>query len=601
MKNIYGYIKSMENEYISRPITIVDGYDFSQYETLRKCELYSNSRYVSGPKDSLGRKKRFFNIVNGKKDIAKRATDLDTKDIRIKTDEPDDFTRVYILEKKVRNWMEESNFAKFLNNAGETRPKYGGVLAKKTVNKGKLNIDVVEWRNTITDQTDIIEGCIVEKHFYTPSKLSKMRGVWDNIDDALALATDNKTSMTTGQEIKTPGKYIEIYEFHGDIPRSLVEEGAKEDEYARYFIICAGATKQDTKGEQYTSSVTLFSAEEKENPYKYLPWDKVPGRALGKGIIEEGFEAQEGVNDAKMKELQAMEIASKIIFKTDDNKVSKNALTDMDNGDVVKVSKGSDLTQVNTMSSSIPAFDNLVESWKAQFESATSTFAAISGETLPSGTPYRLGAVMNQEAGSIFDYRREEFGIWIGEIMEDWVLPHLLRDIKNGDTFLAEFSPDELKRIDDSFISKHLAQTIIEENMAGRFVPPEMVAQEIDKLKENLRATGKHRFLDIPKGYFDKIQTKISFETTGEQRNKAAMLETLSNIFQATAANPTVLQDPQLKKIFERLMEVAGINPIEIETDTPPAQPMMAPQGPVAQGGNVPQMNFNDTGTNTNP
>lgn len=596
MKDLYGYIKQIEEEYISRPITIVDGYDFLQYETLRKCELYSNSKFVSGDKDSLGRKKRFFNIVNGKKDIAKRATDLDTKDIKLTTDEPDDFTRVYILQKKIKNWMEESGFARFLNNAGETRPKYGGVIAKKTESKGKMKIDVVEWRNIITDQTDIENGFIIEKHFYTPSKLSKMKGIWDNVDEAIELATDSKR-QANGNEVKTPGKYVEIYEFHGDIPEAYIKEGGDENEYVRYMIICAGATKSNERGEKYDSSIVLFQAEEKEIPYKYLAWDKVPGRALGKGIIEEGFEAQEGVNDAKMKELMAMELASKIIYKTDDNKLGNNALTQMDNGHVIKLSKGTDFNQVNTMSSSVPAFENLVAAWEAQYKSATSTFDALSGESLPSGTPYRLGAILNTEAGSIFDYRREEFGIWVGEIMEDWVLPYVLKGVKNGDTFFAEFSPDELKKIDEAFISKHIAQMIIEENMQGRFVPNELILQEMDKMKESLRATGGHRFLEIPKDYFKDLKAKVSFETTGEQRNKAAMLETLSNIYQTTmASNP---QDPKLQKILNKLMEVAGINPIEIETDTPTAQqPQMAP-GQVAGG--TPQMNFNNVDTAGTP
>jgi hypothetical protein len=62
MKSIYDFVKQQRDDYHSDTIEIVEGYDFSQYETLKTIELYHNSRFISGNKDSLGREKPFYNI-----------------------------------------------------------------------------------------------------------------------------------------------------------------------------------------------------------------------------------------------------------------------------------------------------------------------------------------------------------------------------------------------------------------------------------------------------------------------------------------------------------------------------------------------------------
>jgi len=63
---------------------ITEGYDFNT--TLRTIELYDNDRFITGNKDELDREKPFFNIVSLHKNVATRATDLDTKDVQIQSD-----------------------------------------------------------------------------------------------------------------------------------------------------------------------------------------------------------------------------------------------------------------------------------------------------------------------------------------------------------------------------------------------------------------------------------------------------------------------------------------------------------------------------------
>lgn len=186
-------INQIINNYENNTIQLVPGLDYNQYYTLRKIEFYWNSLYLNGQKDTLGRIKPFYNISKFRVNVATRATDLDIKDVKVSSDNPADRVRSLIFNKELYNWMKKSDFSKTLNEAGQTRPKYGGVLVKKCLEKesGKdeLEVEVVEWKNVITDPVNIMDGVIIEKHYMSPSELSKKEGVWDNVKDAIKLAT----------------------------------------------------------------------------------------------------------------------------------------------------------------------------------------------------------------------------------------------------------------------------------------------------------------------------------------------------------------------------------------------------------------------------
>jgi hypothetical protein len=87
MNSIYEFVKQARDDYYSKEIEVVPGYEFSQYKTLRTIELYHNSRFESGKKDSLKREKPFYNITKFRVNVAVRATDLDTKDVQIKPED----------------------------------------------------------------------------------------------------------------------------------------------------------------------------------------------------------------------------------------------------------------------------------------------------------------------------------------------------------------------------------------------------------------------------------------------------------------------------------------------------------------------------------
>ncbi len=528
---------------------------------LRTIEFYTNSKYTNGSKDELEREKPFHNIVNANVDIAIVATDLDTKDIQLSSKDSGmrGFVKSFLLKKEAELWMREVNFAKTLNEMGETRARYGGVLVKKVSDNGELKLEVVQWKNVSNDASDIMNNPISETHYFTVGQLQEKVGIWENIPEAMKL-------------IKKGEKKLKIVETHGLFPDEYINEDAKEGEYSRqvHIIACSGSKNK-----------TLYMALEKESPYKYLPWKAVSGRSLGRGIVEEGIEAQVWTNDSVMAEREIMNLAGKLVLQTSSKKYSgRNVLNEIVTGTILEHEDNRPLTQVDLSPRTIPVFQSLVERWQRQFDRSSAITDALRGETPPSGQAFRLQALVTQQSASSFDYRREEMGIFIKDLFYDWILPYLSKRLKKAHIMDSDFDLEQLNFIDEAYVNFLVEQEMLKAKKNGTPVEPAQLQQEMMNAREKLQKTKARRFLDIPEGYLDG-KYSIEIVTTGEQMNKAATLESLSSILTLVASNPNILQDPVLKDILARILEVSGlgISPAEIMGKTSLMQPQQMSVG----------------------
>lgn len=577
-------VQRIQSTYDS-PINIVDGLSHSQKDVLKRIEYYSNSRYLSGNETDFG-DKPFYNINKFRVNVAVRATDIDTKDIQVEAEEPQYFITSMILGKEVQNWMKDVNFAETLNEMTEVRPKYGGLLLKKREEKDNLYLDAVEWRNVITDQADIENGAIIEKHYMSVIDLWKKRGAWDGLEENWQEVIDLRNRADQDTTEATEDK-IPVLEVEAELPETCINEDGDPEKYTLQLHYIAG----DEEGYQYV----LYSEEIKETRYKYLSWHKIPGRGLGVGVVEDGFEAQTWVNDTIIKQKEINELASRVIYQTDDDTVENNILTDLDNGSIIKLNQGTQFGQVNTLPNSIPALNEFINLWNQQYERVSSTFNAITGETMPSGTPFRQAAILNQEATSLFDYKREQMGIFLTEVFTDWVIPYLLKKVNREHILSETYTDEERKLIDREFTKYNSAKWAKEKALSGKVVSTEEF-EEARQTYETIIQEGKDkRFVKVPDGYFKDIKYKVNVITTGEQKNKAVTFESLNNILVTVASNPQILQNDGLYRIFARIVELAGIgiSPEELR-DSIQDQPEQSPEQQV-QGNpaSIPVMSAN--------
>jgi hypothetical protein len=453
---------------------------------------------------------------------------------------------------------------------GQTRAKYGGVLVKKIEQDGDLRLHVMAWRDMVTDQVDIRSGVKIFRDYYTPADLKKMTPKWKNVNDAIAAAKKSKEATPNdGTKNETPGAYVPVYFVDGVLPTCYLrgtsekygDDYGSEDEYERLTFVVV----LDESDKEKTSGATLYAGRMDEDPYKYLEYEKVPGRGLGIGVVEDLFEAQVWTNYTAKQKKDMLDLAGKILFQTSDTSIAaKNVLTDLEVGEVITTAPNMPITQVNNVPIAYQAIKDLGEDWDKQGERVSSTFNAMTGEDTPATQPWSTTSLLNQQAGSTFEYRREEAGEFLREIFMDWVLPFLVKQIKKDKELTATLEPEELELVSDAIANHEALSFAKEQVLAGNLV----TQQDVDAVKAaaressmKLRRKGFKDFADI----FDEYAALVDVITTGEQKNKVAVMQTIDSAFKFIASmqlpdgRNLVLEDGPMRKLFLQLMEATNV------------------------------------------
>lgn len=562
MLNIKEEIQLIKTNY-DKTIDIVEGLPFSQKKQIKTIEYYNNSKYLNGQKDELQREKPFFNILNAICDVENSAKDIDTKDIQITSDDANHYLESWLLSKDIYVWMKDTNFAKTLNDMRDMHTRYGSLLVKKVVTDGELTLEMPEWKNTLTDQVDIIKGAIIETHWMTANEISKMTE-WKNIDQVLAKLKGKGSS-----------KRLPVYEIRGEFSKATFKDAegekyskADENKYSYQLYYVAGNPVESGAKENFDSFVILYSEDDTEKVYKYLARKPKAGRSFGVGVMEEGEEAQVWTNDAVLKQARAMEYTTKVIGQSASKKLKgRNLLTETDDGTILETEENKPITALNLLpSGGLQQYNALITQWYDQLQKTTSAYAAQRGETPPSGTPFRLQATILQQSNSVFKNLQQEMGIFITEIIEDWIMPYLASKLNREHILAYDFSPEELKEIDSKFSAKWANQRAIDAIIEGKILTQEEYDGWLENFDAFIKQTKSQRFIHIPKDFYRNLKAKVTVNVTGEQQNKAAILETIANFYQLYTSNPAAATDPVAQQLLMKGLELsgAGISPINI-------------------------------------
>lgn len=553
MEQSYKILKYLDDliESYKEPIQIIDGLSRNPKDIIRTIEFYSNDKYLSGNFDALGREKPFFNITNFRVTVAKTATDIDIKDIKYEPESLDDAIPAMLINHELFKVLKEMNFSETLNDMGKTRPKYGGLLIKKCYEGSELDIDVVEWTNVDFNPSDIAGGIIVETHFLQPSELAeKETAGWDVKDFLKAHVRANKNKP----------KALEIKEVTGEFDYTYDPDEEDTDENTTKFKKMCFYIGIVNKKKFLLYKEVLKSEEDK---YKYLPWEKVK-LGLGRGVVEEGFEAQWATNDSMLSIRNAMDLSGKVILTTDSQKISGNALTGVDNGHIFQIEPGRSLTSLNLSASALPEYENIINLWTQQYNNSVSVHDANTGEAPTAGTPYSQTALLNQVANSPFEYQREVWGIFLNEVLNDWILPYLKKRIMKKHYLVSEFSEEEIAMIDTAIQKANHIDISKKILLTGQVVTPQDEANIKTNVDLALQKIGKKREIEVPEGFLD-VEGKITANITGELKNKQAVLASLAQIGKDIAAtfNPQTgqfgaMQDPFLRKLYGSIINLAG-------------------------------------------
>jgi hypothetical protein len=509
---------------------------------------------------------------------------LDTKDFRLIPESAEAQVPTLFLQKELKDWMKETDFGDVLNEIVANLPKYGAVVVKKV----KQELEVVNLHNLVNDQSadDLDDGPVCEMHVMSPSELQEMP--WDK--EAIARLVKLYS--------KSPHKnQIVVWERWGWMNKSEFEDTYDGSDELVYTLTICGAVdkyKMDRKGKiQEDFGEVLYKAEvdpEKDFPYYECHWDKIPGRWMGMGMVEKNFEAQVRVNELQNLKGKALYWTSKLLFQSRDDTVARNMLSDLTNGDILRVK--SEITPIPIDSRDLAAFTSEEQLWDKNIQEASFSFETETGETLPSGTPFRLGALLKSSSGGFFNFKRENLGLFLRSLFMDVIIPSFKKGKRKKHILTIPKTDKDVESLGEKLVDFQM-YLAVQQYMEKTGFSPNM--EEIQAERQRLLDEVRNRpnlFFEIPDAFYDDAKFAMDLVITDEQVDMSQKLETVSNLIQLIAQNPNILADDNLRSMVFYAMNLAGVSPVELglKASTPPmpTQDQMLAQQQQMGGGEMP-------------
>jgi hypothetical protein len=576
---IFDFITSETTKY-SKPVEIEEGWSWNMREHLKRSFLYLNSQFSE---DNDNRTLRpFKNIILPILNIQFRTEGFDVKDIELYVDNPDEYFKSLLVRKYHTTWALAESIDSFIDEMVESYGSYGGALIRKTK---KAKPEVVDLRTlAFANQHSILDNPFGILHEMSFSELRDKAEQYGWGDEGSDIDIEGLIQLA-----KKEGKdCVKVYEVHGNLPIEWLKDedivGISKKDVGQIQVV-AEYRNQDGK----KAGVTLFRKKMPKLPFKFIKRDDVKNRALGRGGVEELFEAQTWTNWDEVKIREMLDSASKTIHWSDDPSFkSRNNLNGVDNNEVLSLMEGRQIQQLNTYPRNLQVFNESVDRFWQNAQMVGAAPEALMGEEPSSGTPFKLYEAQQIEGKGLHKYRQGKLATFMDELYRDWILPFFQTEIVKEQTFMEELSADEMAMVVEKVMTKKVNAFKKQMIMGMQDIDDDIVSLYANKVREDVMKQGSKRFFQILKDEMKDLPIKVMTNIAGKQKNLALLTDKLVNVLRQYISTPQIRQDPEMGKIMNVILESSGLNPMNILPM--PQQPMAQPQqGGQAQGGMMPQ------------
>ncbi len=556
---LYSRIESEIENYTSRNIELSERVFFSQYKLINRINRFKN-RDLSGTKINADLSYNYyFDIISNRADSEVKNLRFDTKHILIFSRNPQkDFPAVFISNAKLKEWMAENGEDEKLKAAVEEFVTSGNVGFKK-IDGGYEMVDSLN--AYITNQTarSIDNTDLIERHEMIASELKSMSD-WNHVDEVIKeLGNKFFKAADKTTPIEKTGKVYEIFEFTGEVSEkefNEVNEEGRGDENKHFLakVILAGLRKSGA-GEKYTLFAEKLDGKMSDY-YIYAHRGRYEGRFWRVGMYELLFDHQIRANEIGNQLATGLEWASKVIFRSKDPTVLQNIRADLDNGDVVITE---DLAQLDVR---MQAMDQLIADWNRLINDAdrlSNSFEVVRGESLPSGTPFRLGALIDQNAGRLFALLRQKLALPYKRVFREWVLPELVKYLRGEDIFRLVGDTDILDQFREIMAESWYAQNLVKIGPHTLEIAKTIKAEKLDELRRI------DPVIKNSKEIWKNVLPRLFITITGENSDIQDQIQDLINLI-------GLEKDPaRIGWILDQIYRSRGI-PIPPRRETAPAE-----------------------------
>lgn len=547
------------------------GYYYNQRDILESIDLASASKYKKGIWDDQGERKTFINIVNFYRDVMKMKIKIGVSDYIMTPTSPDFEWPVWLMDREFKHWAQVENYDDQIAEYAHDLATYGSTVGKK-----------------LKDCTDRVP---IRTMRNTPSAKTLYSGAM--ADGYVLLENDmhyNEMEEYPGWNLKdldSRKKYI-IMERYGLAPAGLVKNYASmtSEEVANYvakpdekMILSSAIVVRDGAGAGHKGQQVIYMQKlsEKTWPFEECHTEQRDGRWLGIGEIEKQLENQISRNlTANLRRRGLLWATKKLFYSTDEN-VQKNLVMEVADGDTLFVKNGGQIAQINTTTQSLAEFQSDENMWKENSQQIAFAFEAATGETMPAGTPFSLGVILQKAVASHFDLTRTTYSNFLKRSFFDQLVPIFQQEYKDPNTVLISLGESDIQNLMQAMIIYHTNVRIWDMMLAKRNPDAALVQQQVE---QEIR-TNSYLYLNNPDSFYENIEWYLKLNLIEDIGPDIASLTT---IWQAYTQKGDPRADTILAKIMalrgKSLADTIGPPPANPNPGPAPAQPVVPAQLP---------------------
>jgi len=522
----------------TRNVKLSDGSDFNQYKNIRRIIRYTNSEFMDGD----NAESMFYNISNQRIPLYAKSIDANSKEFKSVGVGKTNWYQAWVLNVMFKKWVRDTRFALTLDDISGGIALYGSSVWKQVIQSdGTVFIEECDLRNLYFDPSvkNIVDSPVIELHYFNEQQLrAKYPKQAQEIMDK-SMAKDQQTD--------------DVDNVNTDNVKYTITErwGLYEGEYIHY--IGSGSGDAEVVIEERKKTYTKKNTP-KDFPYDDFHGERIRGRWQGLGIVERLYELQEQINTLVNQNSETNNIASLLLFKTADAEITGNILDGVNSGQILNTE---DLQQLSLDNRFIATFLNQVQLIESKADMLCYINESISGETPPSGVPFRSLAVATRAAVSTFDYIKTHINEKMGYIIEEKVMPSLVKGFNKVTAIEISEGEEDIRAFDEMKIEKELETYKKERAGAGYVVFEEDLAAIVENMQNTL---GRDRRVEkIKKNFFD-FEYGIVINPTGEAVDKNTMNANIDSALEYMISAPAVVNTP----LYKQKLSNNGIPPFRL-------------------------------------
>ena len=563
-----GQIETEINQYLTTTVSVGETAKYSQNKLVQRINLFATQTYPNGKFDSQGAYKFWYEVIAPRIDSEVKNIDFDTKDISVYSERKIDELPVIITNLKIKDYLRETGQAEEINSAIEEGSGWGNVVWKKVAG-GYERVDLKNFFVINQTAKSLKDSPAIERHEFSQSDLQAKEKSWDNIKEVTEECKSLTSKLTLqDQEVTTTTPKYDIYERNGEVCLKDLKEtngetvlDGDENKYTLAKVIGVG-----TKGNSTGVSIQyiMYAQKISETPYEEYHRSRYQGTWWRKGLYELLFDIQVRCNQIGNQISRGLEFASKKVLWSPDKLIVQNIINDINNGDIIRT------TGLHGVDLRMDGFDQLAAEWNrliALANEIANSREIVQGDAMPSGTPFRLGALYNQNANKLFDFIREKLAIPFSVMFEKWIIPELVKDIKAKDILRLTGDSDMMVRLYEVVVNSWYIDNLISLPPHTNEMAVMLKQQQMDLLKKRPQLLMKG-----VSALFEDFKPHACVVISGENSNKGTELDSYNTFIQLES-------DPIRRSyLVELAMKRVGIDVASLPRSTPEQLAGVVPQ-----------------------